>query len=399
MAYRDNTTEIGMVRRTERFEVVWPDEFEAVRVSEERADDIAELFFHAQAPLYNQPEGGTYEQCRYDVWRYFSHHRPNPWWPTFLDAGTMVYDRAGGKLVGVCLCAGSQTEGHIFNIFVAPAFRRRGLATRMLHRALTVFDTFNLVVDLNCESEEGRKTYESVGFVALDEDCRSRANQRLLSAAAKGMIDDVKALLAGPDVDARSHINETPLMFAASGGHLDVVKHLIAKGADVNAQYDTGNTPLIVASWYGHLDVVRFLIAGGADIHIGNNSNETALEWAACHGHLEIAKLLVDRGAVVDAINTRGGTPLVQACENGRLDVARYLVDQGANLEIRAERDGFTPLMAAACNGHVDVVEFLLPRGANPNVQDTNGKTALSAAKDSGHGEVVDLLVAHGGRE
>jgi len=43
MAYRDNTKEIGMVRRTERFEVVWPEEFEAVRVSEERTEDIADL--------------------------------------------------------------------------------------------------------------------------------------------------------------------------------------------------------------------------------------------------------------------------------------------------------------------------------------------------------------------
>ena len=230
MAYRDNTKEIGMVRRTERFDVVWPEECEAVRMSEERADDIAELLFAEQASLFNQPDGGTFEQCRYDVWRYFSHHRRNPWWPTFLDAGTMVYERASDKLVGVCMCAGSQTEGHIFNIFVAAEFRRRGIATRMLQHALTVFDTFNLIVDLNCQSEEGRKTYESVGFVALDEDCRSRANQRLLSAAAKGMIDDVKALLTGPDVNARTDDGKTALMLARENGHQMVVEFLSALG-------------------------------------------------------------------------------------------------------------------------------------------------------------------------
>lgn len=231
MAHRDDTKEIDMVRRTERFNVVWPEEFEAVRVSEERADDIAELYFRTSAPLYNQPDGGEYEQCRYDVWRYFSHHRRNPWWPTFLAAGTMVYERVGGKLVGACLCAGSQTEGHIFSIFVAPEFRRRGLATRMLQHALTVFDTFNLVVDLECDSEAGRKTYESVGFVALDEGCRSRANQRLLAAAAKGMIDDVKALLTGPDVDARTADGKTALTLAKENGHEEVAEFLAAHGA------------------------------------------------------------------------------------------------------------------------------------------------------------------------
>jgi ribosomal protein S18 acetylase RimI-like enzyme len=219
-----------MVRRTERFEVVWPEEFEAVRVSEDRAEDIARLYLDAQAPLFNHPEGGDWEACRYDVWRYFSHHCRNPWWPTFLKAGTMVYDRASGRLVGVCLCAGSQTEGHIFNIFVAPAFRRRGIATRMLQHALTVFETFNLVVDLNCETEEGRKTYESVGFVALDEGCRSRANQRLLAAASRGMIDDVQALLTGPDVNARTEDGTTPLALAKENGHEEVAEFLAAHG-------------------------------------------------------------------------------------------------------------------------------------------------------------------------
>jgi len=230
MTDRDNTNKIGMVRRTERFDVVWPEELEVARMSEERAEDISEMFFEEQASLFNQPEGGTFEQCRYDVWRYFSHHRPNPWWPTFLEAGTMVYDRASGKLVGVCMCAGSQTEGHIFNMFVAPEFRRQGIATRMLQHALTVFDTFNLVIDLLCDSEEDRKTCESVGFVALDDDCRSRANQRLLSAAGKGMIDDVKALLTGPDVNARAEDGRTALALARANGHEEVADLLAAHG-------------------------------------------------------------------------------------------------------------------------------------------------------------------------
>jgi len=142
----------------------------------------------------------------------------------------MVYDRASRKLVGVCLCAGSQTEGHIFSIFVAPEFRRCGLATRMLQHALTVFDTFNLVVDLNCQSDAGRATYESVGFVALDKGCRSRANQRLLAAADKGMIDDVKAMLIGPDVNARTEGGKTALALAKENGHEEVARFLAAHG-------------------------------------------------------------------------------------------------------------------------------------------------------------------------
>jgi len=233
MAYRDNTKEVGMVRRTERFDVTWPEELEAVRVSEGRAEDIAELYFRTSAPLYRKPDGGDLEACRYDVWRYFSHHRRNPWWPVFLEAGTMVYERAGGNLVGVCLCAGSQTEGHIFNIFVDPAFRRRGLATRMLKRALTVYDTFNLIVDLECDSDLGREVYEKLGFVVLDDDCRARASQQLLSAATKGVLDDVRGLITGPDINARDQHGRTALTIARENGHADVAEFLVAKGATV----------------------------------------------------------------------------------------------------------------------------------------------------------------------
>lgn len=36
----------------------------------------------------------------------------------------------------------------------------------------------------------------------------------------------------------------TPLMAAASGGYVDIVKLLLVHGADVNAQSSTGRTPL-----------------------------------------------------------------------------------------------------------------------------------------------------------
>ena len=45
----------------------------------------------------------------------------------------------------------------------------------------------------------------------------------------------------------------TPLMEAASSGHLEIVKLLISHGADVNAQSSSGNTPLMYACASGKL--------------------------------------------------------------------------------------------------------------------------------------------------
>ena len=61
----------------------------------------------------------------------------------------------------------------------------------------------------------------------------------------------------------------TPLMEAASAGHTDIVRLLIAHGADVNAQSSSGNTPLMYACAGGHEEVVRVLLEAGANVEAG----------------------------------------------------------------------------------------------------------------------------------
>ena len=60
----------------------------------------------------------------------------------------------------------------------------------------------------------------------------------------------------------------TPLMEAASAGHTDIVRLLIAHRADVNAQSSSGNTPLIYACARGHEEVVRVLLEAGAHVEV-----------------------------------------------------------------------------------------------------------------------------------
>ena len=62
----------------------------------------------------------------------------------------------------------------------------------------------------------------------------------------------------------------TPLMEAASAGHTDIVRLLIAHGADVNAQSSSGNTPLMYACAGGHEDVVRVLLEAGAHVEVSS---------------------------------------------------------------------------------------------------------------------------------
>jgi len=104
--------------------------------------------------------------------------------------------------------------------------------------------------------------------------------------------DSIKALIAsGADVNARSKVGRTALMWAADKGDADSIKALIASGADVNAKDENGTTALMeIARTFDDHDsrtshdnglIVEALIGAGADVNARDNGGATALEIAA----------------------------------------------------------------------------------------------------------------------
>ena len=69
----------------------------------------------------------------------------------------------------------------------------------------------------------------------------------------------LEVLLAAPDLKAevRNANDESPLMLAALQGNLALVRRLLALNADVNKP---GWAPLHYAATHGHLDVMRLLL-------------------------------------------------------------------------------------------------------------------------------------------
>ena len=66
--------------------------------------------------------------------------------------------------------------------------------------------------------------------------------------------------VAGATADKLSNsFGWTPLMTAAMGGHLEVVKLLLQSGADVTTKSYAGNTAIVFAERNGHTDVVALL--------------------------------------------------------------------------------------------------------------------------------------------
>lgn len=126
--------------------------------------------------------------------------------------------------------------------------------------------------------------------------------ESLLSlACSAGYYELAQVLLAmSAQVEDRGQKNDcTPLMEAASAGHVDIIHLLMSHHADVNAQSSTGNTPLMFACANGHVDAVMALLKNGARVEDHNENGHTPLMEAASSGHVAVAK--VSKGGAIFA--------------------------------------------------------------------------------------------------
>lgn len=114
----------------------------------------------------------------------------------------------------------------------------------------------------------------------------------LMLASLKGNLDLCKALIVR-DADVNKP-GWTPLHYAATGGHVDVLQLLIDHHAYIDAASPNGSTPLMMAAMYGTDDAVRLLLSAGADSTLKNGLGLTALDFAKRVQRDSAAKLIED---------------------------------------------------------------------------------------------------------
>jgi ankyrin repeat protein len=149
----------------------------------------------------------------------------------------------------------------------------------------------------------------------------------------------------------------TPLARAAHEGRIEQIRTLIAAGANPN-EYDQSNqTPLHWAARGGHKlgpHYCRGEVAGRPDV----------------------VSALIDLGANVDAIDRRvaipggssGWTPLHVALHHEQFNTAARLLERGANPNIRSHQGTSTMALAAEEGAPKSLLEQLLARGFDPRV-------------------------------
>ena len=155
-----------------------------------------------------------------------------------------------------------------------------------------------------------------------------------------------------------------PLHQAADvGDSTTVLDHLIVLlKHDVNSKDGYGNTPLHWAASSGHTNIVEHLLSKGAEVNSKAGDGRTPLHWAALHGHRKTVVYLLGRGAEVNSKTLSGSTPLLCAASNGHTSTVEYLLNKGAEVNSKGD-DGWTPLRYADQRGHCNVVELLRSKG------------------------------------
>ena len=146
----------------------------------------------------------------------------------------------------------------------------------------------------------------------------------LILAIKEPSLKAAQALISAPKIDL-NHLNasgESPLMIAAVKGELDLAEKMIKKGADVNK---TGWTPLHYAASNGHIAVIKLLLENYAYIDAESPNGSTPLMMASMYGSPEAVKLLVEEGADLMIKNQQGMIALDFAKTGKRLDSAEYL--------------------------------------------------------------------------
>lgn len=112
----------------------------------------------------------------------------------------------------------------------------------------------------------------------------------LMLASLKGLTQLCKQLIS-KDADVNKP-GWTPLHYAATNGHLEIMSVLLENYAYIDAASPNGTTPLMMAAQYGTPSAVKLLLEAGADPLLKNVQNLTAIDFAQRASQQESAEII-----------------------------------------------------------------------------------------------------------
>ena len=221
----------------------------------------------------------------------------------------------------------------------------------------------DLKADLNAVDADGTTALQ-LAVINLHYDL---ATLLLNKGADPNVADDTGMAALYAAVDMRSPANMMTRPDPKLRDEIDaagMIKVLLSHGANPNQKLnkpiigrhnnlvgDTslgeGATPLMRAAKGNDLEIIRLLLDGGADPTITLKDRTTT---AMMTSSLDAIKLLVEHGVDVNAFNTNGQSILHNAAARGSTAIIQYVAAQGARLD-RKDKQGRTALDIARNGG------------------------------------------------
>ncbi len=228
----------------------------------------------------------------------------------------------------------------------------------------------------------------------------------LMYAAQGGHTQIVAALVArGAKVNAEAYYEETALMYAAAEGRTDTVLKLLELGANLRSNADDkerkreangfgenyGGTALLYAVRGRHAVTAKALVAEYMRTRKTIEEGEEIFYYALHAGDLDLVRTLAEQG-----IDTRKDHFLPTAARRSSMEIFKFLLDRVADEEFRNGRVNPSVLNSAAASGVLAKVKLVMERGADVNARDRSGLNALYWGVYQSAADVVSYLLEKG---
>ncbi|MCP4368515.1 MAG: ankyrin repeat domain-containing protein [Deltaproteobacteria bacterium] len=141
--------------------------------------------------------------------------------------------------------------------------------------------------------EKVKKLEKAISQSEIGQNTEKRSNATTVIDIKEG-----QNIIQNEQIDLTKADIDSALVEASANGNTEMVRLLLKLGANINAQ-PKGYTPLIMAATYGHTDVVKILIANKANPLLRNFTGDTALMRAAQGKKMEIVDLLSEYQASI----------------------------------------------------------------------------------------------------
>lgn len=196
------------------------------------------------------------------------------------------------------------------------------------------------------------------------------------------------------DVNERNKFGDTPLHFAAEGGHEKVVALLLDLGAslEVKGDYEPRKeylypnktiwkmSPLELAVRNNHTSTALLLLKKGAQWQTCSHADVTLLHITAELGNLSVFKALQEAGMDINQATSRGQTPLSLAAKEQNVPLVNYILSLDPDVNTNVKPSSLTPLHMAAFGGCFEIAKLLLEHGADPGARTSEGYSTIYMA-------------------